>query len=463
MAHSATRFASTLAALLLGSTALCGSAHAGWFDSDSKKETAATESRSAVVKSDTVKPAETLDGSIEQARLLRQTGNYQEAIRHLSQLMIVASDDGRVVAEYGKALVESGRAQEAVNFLSRAEQLRPTDWTIISAMGVANDQLGNHKDAQTAYERALTLKPEEASVLSNYALSRMLAKDPDGARRLIARAESAGGKSDTKIARNIAMIRDMATAPAQDVAIAAPEHVAPIAAPKPASVASLALPPAQSAPVAEAHPAPVADAKPVPASVKPSQTVATAAPVVPSGVVMQRVPVDPLAGPVAATKPPRPLVANPVAANTDIVAKPVAAAAKAAVPVKTTDAKAPAIETKAAVVKAADVKPAGDTKAAPVKSAEVKPAAEAKPVLAKATEIKPAAEGKTISIKAADVRPITDAKLAKAAEPKPLPATEAKPLPVKAAAKDDAATKTAAAAKPVKDGVPSLRMSANAY
>lgn len=430
MAHSATRLASTLAVLLLGSTTLCGNAHAAWFDFGSKSESTAPESRSAVVKSDVVKPAETLDGSIEQARVLRQTGNHQEAIRHLSQLMIVASDDGRVVSEYGKALVESGRAQEGVNFLTRAEQLRPTDWTIFSALGVAHDQLGNHKDARIAYERALTLQPEEVSVLNNYALSRMLAKDPETARTLIARAESAGGKSDSKIARNIAMIRGMAT---QDVAIATPD--APIAAPKPASVASLALPPPAANPASEAKPAP-ALAAPVSITAKetkPSQTVAVA-PQAPSGVVMQRVPVDPLAGPVTATRPPRPLMANPVAANTDIAAKP---ALKPAVPVKAAEAKtpAPAMEAKSAAVKAAEAKPAADAKAAPVKTAEIKPVP--------TTTVKPAP--------------------AKAAELKPASAPEAKALPVKAAAKDEAATKTAAAAKPVKDGVPALRMSANAF
>lgn len=454
MAQSATRFASALTILLLGSTALCGSAQAGWFDFDSKAESAAANSRSAVVKSDTVKPAETLDGSIEQARGLRQAGNYAEAIKHLSQLMIVASDDGRVVSEYGKALVETGRAQEGVNFLTRAEQLRPADWTVFSALGVAHDQLGNHKDAQIAYERALTLKSDEPSVLNNYALSRMLAKDPESARRLAARAESAGGKSDSKIARNIAMIRDMAPV-TQDVAAAAPEPMAaPIAAPKPAPVASLALPPAetaQTAPAADVKPAPAAPVSTV-ANAKPSQTVATAASQAPSGVVMQRVPVDPLAGPVAATKPPRPLAVNPAPAMS-AAAKTETPALKPAVPVKAAEAKpTPAIEAKPAAVKVAETKPITDTKAVAVKTVETKPA----PV--KLAE--PAANAKTIPIKAADVKPITEAKAVKTAETKPVPAAEVKPAPVKAAARDEAATKTAAAAK---DGVPSLRMSANAF
>ena len=119
-----------------------------------------------------------------------------EAIRHLSQLMMVASDDPRVVSEYGKTLASMGRAQEAVNFLTRAQELKPGDWSVYSALGVAYDELGNQKDAGAAYERALVLKPGEPSVLSNYALSRMLANDPDGARKLMVRALAAGGNAD---------------------------------------------------------------------------------------------------------------------------------------------------------------------------------------------------------------------------------------------------------------------------
>ncbi len=370
-----------------------------------QSESTAPESRSAVVKSDVVKPAETLDGSIEQARVLRQTGNHQEAIRHLSQLMIVASDDGRVVSEYGKALVETGRAQEGVNFLTRAEQLRPTDWTIFSALGVAHDQLGNHKDARTAYERALTLQPEEASVLNNYALSRMLAKDPETARTLIARArirrrqvrfqDRAQHRHDPRHGRPRTWPRPPPTLPSRR----------PSLLPLPRWPCRRPLPKQIRRPKSNPHRLRSIAAK----ETKPA--VATAAPQAPSGVVMQRVPVDPLAGPVAATRPPRPLVITP--ANTDIAAKP---ALKPAVPVKAAEAKTPAIEAKPGAVKAAEAKPAADTKAAPVKAAETKAA----PV----PTIKPAA-----AVKAAELKPSTDAKGAKTAEAKPAPAPEAKPLP----------------------------------
>src|SRR3954463_7906872 len=150
----------SLAILLLGSSAI--GAQAGWFNSASKKD--AKDEKSAPAA-----PGTNLETSIQQAQALRLSGNYGEAVKHLSQLMMVASDDPGVVSEYGKTLAAMGRAQDAVNFLTRAGQLQPTDWTVFSALGVAYDQLGNQKDAQIAYEHALILKPGEPSALSNYA------------------------------------------------------------------------------------------------------------------------------------------------------------------------------------------------------------------------------------------------------------------------------------------------------
>ena len=118
-------------------------------------------------------------------------------------------------------------------------QLSPNDWTLYSALGVSYDQLGNQASARTAYEHALALRPDEASVLNNYALSRMLANDPEGARILIARAEAAGGASDPKIAANIAMLNKLAPAPAAAPTVGVAQNALP-ALPQPAMVASAA-------------------------------------------------------------------------------------------------------------------------------------------------------------------------------------------------------------------------------
>jgi Flp pilus assembly protein TadD len=408
MAVSATRFASPLVALLLGCTALSGTAHAGWFDSD---KTDASTNKDRVIKSDTVQPAETLDGSIRQAQLLRVSGNYPEAIKHLSQLMMIASDDPRVISEYGKTLAAMGRAQDAVNFLTRAQQLQPNEWSNYSAMGVAYDQLGNQKDAQVAYERALTLNPNEPSALNNYALSRMLAKDPEGATKLIARAESAGGASDPMIARNIAMIKDMtppisvaiASTPAPVAHALQPQMVAqpapqvlplPPVAPKPQPQA-VARNQAPGAPVAAGAPRPLMPANNHVIDVPPQAHAQIS-----SGVVMQAVPVDLLAGPVA--KPhPAPVAAKAIAKAPEPVATPVKTA-----------------NSQAEVAKMPANKPDAIARA------------------------KAEANGKTDTALA--TKPTTPATL------------------VKVAAKTDPNPKVATTVKP-KDAVPALRMSANAY
>jgi Flp pilus assembly protein TadD len=319
--------------------------------------------------------ASDLDGNLRQAKLLREAGNYDEAIHILSQLMLAAADDPRVSAEYGKALAQKGRADVAVQFLTRAIQLAPNDWTLYSAMGVSYDQLGDSANAKLAYDHALALKPGDPGVLNNYALSRMLAKDPQGAQLLIAQAQAAaGGTPDEKIARNVELINGMApkaadlakdakpTALASAKKLPAPTIVAPAApqvaaalpappAPPIAVVPTPAPPPAVAAAAAQAggpknagdvarllaSQAPVPAANGAPRQLAPqvaaNQPHFEAQPIsqAPAGVVMQKVPYDPFAGPVIALKKPRPKTlakAAPAKGDTVETAKAEAPAAK---------------------------------------------------------------------------------------------------------------------------------------
>lgn len=401
-----TRFLPALALCLLASTAMSGGAQAGWFDfggKTDKADAAKTDDRGDAK----LKPAADLEGSIRQAQMLRLAGNYDEAIKHLSQLMLFSADDGRVVSEYGKTLAAMGRAQEAVNFLTRAQQLQGNDWTVYNALGVAYDQLDKQNDARAAYAHALALKPGEATVLSNYALSRMLAKDPDGAKALIARAQNAGGLADPKIARNIALVNSLAVG-----GEATPARAMAAAAPSPAPrtpVSSQPMPRvAQAAPQARVQqaapfvniPSPPPTAAPRVLQPAANNGVIQAQPQMmaqqqqPRGVVMQRVPEDPYAGPViSATRAPRMLAAKPKAvAKND--AKPASAAedlqAKAEAIAKTLNGKPAAIaQAKAEASRPAPAKPAAplpkavarvemskpaETRAAPVKAAAKKDA-----------------------------------------------------------------------------------------
>jgi Flp pilus assembly protein TadD len=212
-------------ALLMGAAALAGCA------SDDDLPVAAKTAEAAPANAP-AHPAN-LDDDIRQAEAQRAAHDLTGATRTLSQLMLVAPDDPRVVGEYGKVLAERGRSREAVDLLTRATQLKSDDWRIYSALGVAEDQLGKPKAARAAYEQALALKPNEPSVLNNYALSSLLAGDPATAERLIQMAVAHGGNSNPKIMRNIALINSVAAqtgatpAAAPPVAAAHPSEAAP--------------------------------------------------------------------------------------------------------------------------------------------------------------------------------------------------------------------------------------------
>ena len=154
-----------------------------------------------------VGPAD-LESAIQQAQMMRRAGDYQGAIRTISQLVLVAPDDPRVLGEYGKVLVAQGQTEDAIAFLNRAIELHPGDWTLYSAQGVAFDQAANYAAANVAYNRALMLQPGEPTVLSNAGLSRMQAGDLDNAERLLMQALESGGDNE-RISSNLALVRQL--------------------------------------------------------------------------------------------------------------------------------------------------------------------------------------------------------------------------------------------------------------
>lgn len=365
-----------------------------------------------------------LNSGVRVAHELRLAGKYDEASRVLSQLMLVASDDPRVVAEYGKTLLQRGRLEDAAQFLTRATQLQSGDWTTWSALGVAYDQMGNQASAKYAYDHAVALAPNEASVLSNYALSRLLANDVAGARTLAARAASAGGAVDPKIARNIAMIEATSPQPAPQASAAPAPQIVASAPPVPVT-------PVQVAPVLPPAPKPVA-AAPQPISTPTAQVVAET----PKPAAANPAPVK-----VAETPKPAPTPVKPVAAPTPVAS----AAPRILMPQTATNTPAGA-QQYGAVVQAIPVE------AAPVKLkppvAQVASAPAAKPVAkvaeaAKPTPVKPvAAPVKTASAVSVPVKPEAVAPVAR-------PVEQARPVPVKTSALTH-------------DGVPALRLASDA-
>lgn len=166
-----TRFTAPLIALLLCGTTLAGCASdgggilSGLAPSKKPSPVADAAAQSADAAAMAAAPSMDIEGAVRQAQSQRLAGRYDDAIHTLSQVMLIASDDPRVIGEYGKTLTEKGRGQEAVQFLTRATELQPNEWSLYSALGVAYDQVGNPSSARMAYEQALKLKPNEPSIL----------------------------------------------------------------------------------------------------------------------------------------------------------------------------------------------------------------------------------------------------------------------------------------------------------
>ena len=236
-----------------------------------------------------------LEDQIQAAVALRVHGDLAKATHALAQLVLVAPDDARVVGEYGKVLVQQGRSDDAVAFLKRAVQIKPGDWTLYSALGVAYDQMDDRKNAKVAYDRALLLHPGDPTVLNNYAVSRMLAKDYDGAQRLLMQAEAAGGTLP-KIASNLQLLAQLRAANGPAPASPKPANTA---SGSPKSIASPSSP--ATAPHAMAgasgNGATTIPSAPKRATSASASSAGAEAKTTPAVIVMQRVPSDTPAAP----------------------------------------------------------------------------------------------------------------------------------------------------------------------
>ena len=191
--------------------------------------------------------AANLEKAIHDAQALRKAGDLPGAAKALSQLVLIAPDNGLVLGEYGKNLTAQGRSDDALAFLERAIELEPNDWTLYSAQGMAYDQKANYPAAQGSYTRALVLKPGEPTILNNAALSYMQAGDLDNAEKLLRQAPM-GSPEYPRIAQNLALVQSLRAAQPAKTAAAVPPT------PPPGPVAELTEPDVAPAPVVVSEP-----------------------------------------------------------------------------------------------------------------------------------------------------------------------------------------------------------------
>ena len=330
-----TRLATLRLALTLALSGIAVDASAaglfGWLDGSNQSNAASTPPTPAAPRTTTSQAGKAdnaptdLDSALLKAQLSRRLGEVAEATKILSQLVLFAPDDPRVMGEYGKTLLAQGKSDDALAFLERAIQLQPEEWSFHSALGVAYDQKGNYPLAQASYKRALTLKPGEGAVLNNAALSYMQSGDLDMAERMAHQAETSNADK-ARVQYTVALVeraKQMRAAKAPVAQTPAPAPQAP--AQEPAVIASLAPAPATPLqPVTESYQPVIQDAPVASNALPPLEPVEEWVDVTPTmpapastlaslqanpTVMMQAVPKDDFAGPVELRPEPKETVA----------------------------------------------------------------------------------------------------------------------------------------------------------
>src|SRR5258708_33614748 len=232
-----------------------------------------------------------IDGAVKQAQAQRKSGDLSGAAHTLSQLVLLAPDDARVLGDYGKTLIGMGRSDDALAFLERAVELQPKDWSLFSAQGVAYDQKGEFLAAQAAYGRALQLKPGDPTVLSNAALSHMQTGDLDGAEALLMQASPSSAEFP-RIANNLALVRSLKSSrPPQAPSVVPAKELTLVPGPTPVEAPNAPDVPVATLPMPEPKASDIPTA-PEPASVVEMPAGAFEAPAATPG-SFQRVQLDP--------------------------------------------------------------------------------------------------------------------------------------------------------------------------
>lgn len=147
---------------------------------------------------------------LDAARRAVQTGDPKDALEPLARLL--AKNPGNIPARLllGQAQLGSGRADDAVATYREVTTLAPNNplaWFDLgnALAGKAASDESAFDEAKRCYERALTLSPRHADTYLNFAALQAGRRDPDGARKTLLRARSAG-VADPTIESELALL-----------------------------------------------------------------------------------------------------------------------------------------------------------------------------------------------------------------------------------------------------------------
>lgn len=113
----------------------------------------------------------------------RTAGLSKTVLSMLYKLQSDTPQDTLLMSEISKAHYTSGEYKNALEQINSAIALEDMNWSHYSLRGAIYDKMSDYSEAEKSYQKALELSPDNPTVLNNYAVSRMMAGDIDGAER----------------------------------------------------------------------------------------------------------------------------------------------------------------------------------------------------------------------------------------------------------------------------------------
>ena len=121
------------------------------------------------------------DLALKLARNLRFSGQAQQDIQMVTQIMGKSGRTVPLLLELGKAQLAADQSNLAIPTLTEAKAKEPLNWDVLSTLGVAYDFQGDYDKSREAYTLALASSPQNPAILNNLALSQASNGDLDGA------------------------------------------------------------------------------------------------------------------------------------------------------------------------------------------------------------------------------------------------------------------------------------------
>lgn len=128
----------------------------------------------------------------------RRQGNYDKAIEAYKDALALDNKNADAIEGIGLTRLEQGKVKEAIESFMKVLEVDAVRWKSLNALGVAYDLSDKHELAMEYYESALALSNDSPVVMNNMGLGHAFLGEYDDAIRVLNRAVSRFGASESK-------------------------------------------------------------------------------------------------------------------------------------------------------------------------------------------------------------------------------------------------------------------------